>query len=337
MKWIKEPDKNSIIPVYAQIKDNFLNAIKSKDFKVGDSIPSIHKLCAEFKLAPGTIIRAYEELRELGVLSSKQGKGYFIKSTDLQQRTRVFLLFDRITNFKEILYDAFIDHLSDDVEVNVFFHHYDIKRFEKLIRENIGKYSHYIIMPHFNSDVSKIISKIPEKKLILIDNRTKNIKRNINAVYQDFKNDIYSVLESEVESIKKYNKIWLSLSKSKFQFVPDGCIVGFKGFCSNYGIKSTITSNIHSDSLKKNEVYIIFSDVELINTIKEINKKGWILGKDIGVISFDDTPIKEVLCNGISVMSTDFKQMGMTAAKIVKGEAKGQIRNPFQLIRRSSF
>lgn len=158
-------DTKLITPVYKQIIQNVLDGIDQKKITIGTKMPSIHKIREEFGLAPGTIIRAYEELRKMGILSSHQGKGYYISSIDLNQKIKVFLLFDRMNAYKEVLYDSILQNLNPEIELDVFFHHYDIKRFEKLIRENLTKFNLFAIMPHFNKDVSKILAKIPEHKL----------------------------------------------------------------------------------------------------------------------------------------------------------------------------
>jgi DNA-binding LacI/PurR family transcriptional regulator len=95
--------------------------------------------------------------------------------------------------------------------------------------------------------------------------------------------------------------------------------------------------NITEANVIKNNLYIIFDDSELLNTLKIIQQKGWKLKDDIGIISFDETPMKELLAGGISVLSTDFELMGKTAAEMVKGKVSGQIANPFRLIYRNSF
>ena len=206
-KWSIPIDTKLETPVYKQIRNSVENGIEAGILLAGDQLPSIHKLAREHQLAPGTIIRAYEELRELGIISSKQGKGYFISSTDIALRYRIFLLFDRMTAFKEVLYDSFRNEFDADTDIQVFFHHYDKKRFEKLIRENLGKFSHYVLMPHLNENIEKIIRKIPEKKIIFLDNFPENKKTNANAVYQDFENDIQIALSSHMERIKLYQSI----------------------------------------------------------------------------------------------------------------------------------
>jgi DNA-binding transcriptional regulator YhcF (GntR family) len=336
MKWLNQPDKLSITPIYQQIKESVLAALENKKLKIGDHIPSINKICNEFGLAPGTVIRAYEELRELGIISSKQGKGYYISNINFQRRTKVFLLFDRMTAYKEILYDAIINKVNPDIEVEVFFHHYDLKRFEKLIKSNLGKYSYYAIMPHFNQDVSKIIAKIPDKKLIIIDKSVVGLNGKYAAIYQDFESDIYNGLVSQTEQIKTYGQFVFSSSSSPFQFVPDGCLKGFQRFCEENGVHYKMVKNLDPAAIEPATIYLLYSDNELINLLKELEIRDWKPGKDVGIISYDDTPMKEILAGGISVLSTDFKNMGAIVASYINGAPFEQHANPSQFILRKS-
>lgn len=337
MRWLNKPDKKSIIPIYQQIKDGILNAVEDRKLLIGENIPSINKICSEFKLSPGTVIRAYDELREMGIISSRQGKGYFIAGTHIEKKTKIFLLFDRMNAFKEILYESFRNEFDEETEIQVFFHHYDSKRFEKLVRENLGKFSHYVLMPHLNGSIQRIVQRIPEKRLIFIDSLPPDLRTNAQAVYQDFYNDIFNALNEKVNELKKYKTINLSLSKSDFQFIPVAIKIGFLKFCEAHQLQHNIIQNITESNLNKDHLFIIFDDSELLNTLKIIQRKGWKLKKDIGIISFDETPMKELLSGGISVLSTDFVSMGKTAAQLVKGKISGQFANPFFLIERGSF
>lgn len=336
MRWSFQIDSKSMEPVYKQIVRDVLDGIKQQKIPMGMKMPSIHKIREEFGLAPGTIIRAYEELRELGVLSSQQGKGYYISSVQVQEKTRVFLLFDRMNSYKEILYDAIHDNLNPGIEMDVFFHHYDLKRFEKLIRENLGKYSFYCVMPHFNEDVSKILAKISERKLIVLDKDVPALKGKYAAVFQDFGNNIYNGLASQRDRLCKYKRFVFSSSVSPFQFIPDGCIKGFKRFCSEVNLPFEIVRKLDMNTIQPDTIYLIYSDMELIGLIKEIELRNWISGKDIGIISYDDTPMKEILHGGISVLSTDFKNMGKVTASFINGETFRQEANHFRFILRKS-
>ena len=121
MSWLLKIDQKSMVPVYKQIVQNIQDGIKDKKISVGMKMPSIHKIGNEFGLSPGTVIRAYDQLREMGIVSSQQGKGYYISNVEVQEKTKVFLLFDRMNAYKEILYDAILQNLDSAIEVDVFF------------------------------------------------------------------------------------------------------------------------------------------------------------------------------------------------------------------------
>jgi DNA-binding LacI/PurR family transcriptional regulator len=75
----------------------------------------------------------------------------------------------------------------------------------------------------------------------------------------------------------------------------------------------------------------------LVSTIKFARAGKLKIGKDIGVLSFNDTPLKEVLENGISVISTNFFRMGSLAAELILEKRRLKVRNEFSFIRRNSL
>ena len=326
-----------MIPVYKQIVQSVLDGIMDKRISVGMKMPSIHKIRKEFGLAPGTVIRAYEVLREMSIISSLQGKGYYISNIEIHQKTKVFLLFDRMNAYKETLYDVILHDLNPGIEADVFFHHYDLKRFDKLIRENTGKYTYFVIMPHFNEDVSKILSKIPERKLIIIDKSVPHLSGKYAAIYQDFEADIYKGLNSQKGRFNHYKRFVFSSSDSPFQFIPEGCIKGFIKFCDEIKMPYEIVNKIDLTDVQQETVYLLFSDMELISLIKEMDSLNWQPGNEVGIISYDDTPMKEILKGGISVLTTDFRHMGHQVASFINGQPFMQQPNPFKFILRGSL
>ena len=71
--------------------------------------------------------------------------------------------------------------------------------------------------------------------------------------------------------------------------------------------------------------------------IKLAKKKGYELGKEIGLISYNDTAVKEILEGGITVISTDFEMMGKTAASVILDRNTVYKRNPTKVIIRNSL
>lgn len=327
---------SSIRPIFKQIGDNIIQGIESGDIQVGDKLPSIHKVCRIFSLSPGTVTKAYEELRQRGIVSSKQGKGYFISSSDTTIKRKILLFFDRLNAYKEILYYSFIENLDAQTVVDVYFHHYDVKRFEKVLLENLGNYTHYIVMPHFYENIVPMLEKVPVHQLYLLDRNVEKLTGNYGAVYQDFRNDVERALYSQLDLLKKYKKIVLVKSGSKFQFIPVEIMEGFQGFGKLGNINTEICDGYHPDMLTKEHCYIVFPDNELIAIIKEIKKRGWKPGEDIGVISYDDTPMKELVFGGISVITTDFRNMGLQMARMVNDGLHKKVANPGTFIKRGS-
>ncbi len=135
-------NSRSRVAKYQQVGDNILMAIEKGLLHRGDQIPSINQLCENSDLARGTVTKAYDALRALGNISSKQGKGYYVASTDTKSKLNIFLLFDQLNAYKELLYNAFKLALGETATVTIFFHHYNLNLFQNLINDNLGDYSY---------------------------------------------------------------------------------------------------------------------------------------------------------------------------------------------------
>ena len=83
------------------------------------------------------------------------------------------------------------------------------------------------------------------------------------------------------------------------------------------------------------DLFITIEEADLVSLVKQVRDKRLKLGRDIGIISYNDTPLKELL--GITVVSTDFDRMGRTAAEIILGKWVDRVKSPFRLIGRDSM
>jgi DNA-binding transcriptional regulator YhcF (GntR family) len=330
-------DPNSSKPKYQQLIDGIIDGINSGLLEHGKQLPSINKVASEFNMARMTVTKAYDDLREKGLISSHHGKGFYVSSTNTKNALRVFILMDALTPYKEILYESIIQHLGD-VSHNLFFHYHDIELFEELITNNLGKYNHYIILPHFNKSVARIVSKIPKDKLLVLDINIKEFSDDYSILYQNFESNIYQGLSTSLEKVKKYQQINLVLSSKSFQYTPDGIIEGFTNFCTENNLEFDIIPDLDDDyELQVNQAYIVFREYDLIKMINWTTKHKLKVGKDIGIISYDDTPLKEIIAEGISVISNDFKKMGERASEMIINREKGRESNEFYFIDRGSL
>ena len=78
-------------------------------------------------------------------------------------------------------------------------------------------------------------------------------------------------------------------------------------------------------------------NTELYLMIKDCKARNLVLGKDVGLLSHNDEPVKELIGDGITTFSTDFALMGQKAAECVLSREKIQETVPTVLIRRNSL
>ena len=76
--------QNSGIPIYQQIADAFRQDILAGKVKQGEYLPSIRGLAKELKISVITIMKAYEQLEEEGLVTAIQGKGFCVNAQDSQ-------------------------------------------------------------------------------------------------------------------------------------------------------------------------------------------------------------------------------------------------------------
>lgn len=324
-------------PKYQQLIDAVLTGIEQGTLTLGQQLPSISELAGQQGVAKVTVTKAYEALRQRGIVLSQHGKGFYVASTDVRTPLNVLVLFDNLNAYKETLYDALKAALPPDATLNVYFHHYDRTLFESLIRHNIGRYNAYVVMPHFNEDVSELVSLIPADKLLLIDQTIPTLPGEFMAVYQDFEGDLFHALMTALDRLRSYKKLTLVLSKDHFQYVPSGTLAGFDRFGRESGMACAVVDNYADALLQTGEAFLLFAERDLIAFIKQVNRAGWQLGQDVGLIAYDDTPVKEILAGGITVISTDFARMGQTAGELLTSRTREKRANPGGLILRQSL
>jgi DNA-binding transcriptional regulator YhcF (GntR family) len=323
-------------PKYEQLVNEIIRHVRAKRLCLGDKLPSIHEICSNCDISRDTVVIAYNELKNRGIVSPKHGKGFYISSTTFKSKLKIFLLFDVMNGYKEVLYRSFVNKLGVDYQVDIFFHYYNLKVFKQLIEDNLNKYGYYVIMPHFNEDVSGIVKVVPPDRLLIIDKDIELLQEGYSGVFQNFENDVFEALKKARTLLEKYTCIKF-ISNHNFQFIPAGMESGFSKFCRENKISHKFYENINTSMPAKGDAYLVVSDHDLVEILKTSKNKKWQLGKDIGVISYDETPLKEILAGGISVISTDFKRMGETAADMIKKRSHKKIANPCLFISRNSL
>jgi DNA-binding transcriptional regulator YhcF (GntR family) len=315
---------------FQQLMDAVNEAISRNLLQVGDTLPSVNQLCKESSLSRDTVFKAYAELKNRGVIESVPNRGYFVAKAI----TKVFLFLDTFKAYKEVLYGAFLDNLPDSYAIDLHFHHYNIDDFEKIINESLGKYTKYIIMNFDHERVPEITRQIPASKLLVIDWNVHELE-GTSSISQDFGQSLYDSLESGIDLIRKYQKfIYLYPS---FTYHPKVSIKYFEKFCSDFKINHKTLYDFKKFDLQKGELYLLVSDRTLAKFLDQCEQKSFILGEDVGVISYNETPMKKYVKEGITVISTDFELMGKKIADFVITGEKTNLVIPSKLTVRKSI
>jgi DNA-binding transcriptional regulator YhcF (GntR family) len=320
-------------PKYKQIIASIEKAIISGALKKGDKLPSLNSIKNQYSLSRDTVFSAFNELKTRGIIQSIVGKGYYVASEDVDVNQKIFLLFDEFNSFKEDLYNSFLTGMGENVQVDIFFHHFNRDVFTKLINENAGDYSCYVIMPANLKGTVNVINRLPKDKVYILDQMHLELM-DYPSIHQNFKKDIYQGLQSGLKQIKKYQKVILLFGEER---QPKGILDGFKLFCSHNGIQNEVIDTLKERKISRNELYIVLDDKNLIRIIKQIKEERLVLAKDIGIISYNDTLLKEIVEGGITTISTNFNLMGQRLAEMILNNEFDQVENPNSLILRKSL
>lgn len=339
-------DENSRKPKYIQIVDSVTQNITNGHLSINDKIPSINMLSEDFYLSRDTVEKAYKILKERNIITSVRGKGFYITRTNLNLKINILFLVNKLSSYKLQIYNAFNHSIGANSYTDLQIYHCDETLFLNLLEKNKGAYDYYVIMSHFKSDdfkhisvpekILQAINKIPKEKLIMLDNLNNKIGGKIAKVYQDYENDIYEALIEGYKKIVKYKKLVMVYPDKSVYPYPKKIVHGFRKFCIEKSLDFEVIDEIYDDMILKNgDLFITIVEGDLVNLINQIRNNEFTIGEDIGVLSYNDTPLKDLL--GISVVSTDFNIMGETAAQMILNKEKGSVKNPFNFIDRKSM
>lgn len=310
------------------------NAIDDKILNKGDQLPSINIMVKKLGYARKTIVKAYEDLKSRGIVESKQFKGYFILSEETHQVMRVGLILYAFHSFQETFYNTFRNHLNGQIQLDVFFHHNNPDIFESILSNIDKKYGMYVIAPIQSPKAIERLKQIPPEKLLIVD-RYVNLGKEYSYIAQEFEDNTFEKLTNLLPEIRKYEEFTLFFRDNIDH--PRGIKKGFLKFLKTNNIKGSVCGSYKRNTLKKNHLYFFISDNDLFQLIKDCKKESYSIGKEVGIISHNESLLKEVIGEGITTISADFQEMADLSANFILQKRPIQAILPTHLIKRNSL
>ncbi len=135
-------------------------------------------------------VAGLSELKSRGIIASTPGVGYYIASARIPSEQNIFLLFNEFNEFKEDLYNSFMEHVGKGVSVDLYFHNYNRRVFDALVTDANGKYTTYIIMPGKFTGIGPLLESL-SGRVFLLDHFHPELLGRYSSVAQNFEKDTY--------------------------------------------------------------------------------------------------------------------------------------------------
>ena len=334
MDEIFELDDSLSIPKYLQLVKIIGSWINTGVYKCGDKLPSINELSAEFEIARDTVDKAFADLKERGIVFSTKGKGFYVAKNNVKNKLFVGLFFNRMTSYNEAIYDVLYNKLKEFAFVDLMIYHNSVDILEEQIARYSKAYDYFVVIPtvHNEEGMMEALSQLPRQKIIIIKRVLNEFKGRFAAIYQDFYSDMMQALNSIHAEIGKYETLRLIYHPEKYS---SEILRGFISFCRINRIDYTVQEAMQE--LHKGEAYILLDDNDMMDLIHKQREAGYELGKEVGIISYEDSPVKSLLSGGITAIRLNNQQIGELTAEMILTNNLQKIRIPFSLIKRKSL
>jgi len=256
-----------------------------------------------------------------------------VRDINVKREQKVLLLLTGFYSYHETLYNSIIENIEGkDITVDLYFHHCNPRIFRAIINENLGSYGLYVVTGMEDPQIKSTLQRIPPKKLLQIIRPP--LLDEVSTIHQDFFTGVKNSLEKLKERLSKYNDFVLIFPEKKGH--PPQIKTAFSEFCSEYGISHAVDKKLSRDLIKARTAFFVIEDSDLISLIKMGEEQHLKLGSELGILSYNETPMKEIIRSGITVISVDFASLGQSISRfIVNPKPTTEIFTPEVIIRNS--
>lgn len=323
-----------VVTKQQKIIRGFINCIDAGQYTIGDLLPSVNELSADLGYARETVVKAYSQLKKKGIIKSKQGVGYFVSSTNLELKQTVALVLYGFQTFQQDFYNTFRKALGPEYQIDIFFHHNNVPMYKSILDSIQGQYGMYVIAPIQKDETIEYLENFNSDRLLLVD-RYQYINDDISKVTQEFEQSLIRVFNELSESIAKYKQVKL-LYRPDMDY-PKGILTATEKYMAANNIELKVFNDFSETTIKKGDLFFTIGDSDLWEILKVAKTTGLLLKDDFGILSHNDSPVKEIIAGGITTFSTDFISMAKLSAEFIKTKKVVNKIIPSTLIQRKSL
>jgi Periplasmic binding protein-like domain len=269
------------------------------------------------------------------ILSAVHGKGFFVRSDGRELPVRVFVLFESLSPYKEKVYAGMMDEIGGRAELDIWFHHFNPRLFKRIVSDAAGEYDRYVVTAFADPTVGAALGVLDPRRLLLLDLYAQVAGDGCAWIIQNFDAQLVRALSSGLGRLRDYSQFTLVFPPDKHH--PLEIRDAFRRFGEMHDLKTSIVPKLTEQTVEPGVAYLVIEDSDLVSLVKYCDRTGHRLGREVGVISYNDTPLKEIVAGGISVVSIDFYDLGRRAGREILEPSPIRDIQPTRLLLRKSL
>lgn len=330
-------------PIYKQLVAQVERSVREGTLLSEQMLPSMNELAAKLNISRETVKKAYGILVDKGIIFPKHGKGFFVSDLSAGKNPHVLVIIDKFSVYKQIIFNSFAERLGQYAELTIVNHNQSLELLAYYLDNNLDLFDYYVVAPHFPLDEKsqnqalRQLGRIPNRKLIMLDRLQPGYQGHFGAVYQDFENDIYSGLQQGLAAGRRIRNLRvITLPTSLY-----GGLIrqGIERFTKEENLPVEFLTSA-PDMIRPGDTFLVLNsqlDAGLVALTRKIQAANLQIGRDVSIISYNESDMNELVLGGLTTVSTDFREMGRLAAEMILNRRTEIIHCPFHMNLRSTF
>ena len=281
-----------------------------------DVLPSVMEMIMTLPLSYLDVMRAYVELRKMGIITYDKFKGWVIVKSDYLSCMKVLVVLNNQTPFKTTLVEAMAKRFDDKAKLETLVFNNDIDEFKRIVVEKQSEYHKIAVFPPLVDNLpisAELEALVPKGKIFRIDEAMRENFDKMVTIYNSLENNVYDALMEMFSRLASFPLLLLVMEQNTL--FAQQFLIGFKRFCNFLSFDYKVVDHISESGLTKGEIFIFTLDKYAAENLFHICQNGWKL--NLSRRHCLPSRLRKsnfVVYNGIATFSDDFEEMGFYLA-----------------------